>query len=510
MMQTLAPGIFSGSAGWLNAMLGGGLLIALLLALAVFSVTGLLLIRDRRRLQRIRLRRGRPAEVDFVRPAREAGRDPLTGLAGRGAFLQTLADSLNAARPFALILIDLDGFGALNRVHGVQFADGVLGAAASRLRPLAADPSRLARIGNDEFALLLDAPPDADVEMLALRIRRALAAPLFAGQQLIDPRASLGIALAPSHADTVDGLLRAAHVAMTQVRASGGGSWRFYDKQADAALRARDQLKMELRDAIAAGQIVPFYQPIMDLRRNALTGLEVLARWEHPNRGVLSPDLFIPMAEEMHMAGEITQLLMRRVIFDSRDWPTWLYFAFNVSPGQMRELIGMIRTPPAWPEGELDPHRIEVELTESALAGDLETAREVVSLLQAQGTRVVLDDFGTGFSNFFRLRELPFDRIKIDRSFVLDLEHDTRAEACVRAMLTLAASLGIDVVAEGLERAETETCVAALGCRYGQGFLYSPPVAAPAVPGLVRRLQPGREPAPKPAGRELVLFNAVP
>ena len=239
---------------------------------------------------------------------------------------------------------------------------------------------------------------------------------------------------------------------------------------------------------MAGGAILPVYQPIVDLADGGLVGLEVLARWNHPTRGMLAPDIFIPLAEELGLTGQITQMLMRRVISDARDWPAWLYFAFNVSPGQLRELIGMIRNPPVWPEGTLDPRRMEVEVTESALIEDIVVAREVISLLQARGTRVVLDDFGIGLSNFFHLRELPFDRIKIDRSFIMDIASDPRAEACVRAMLALGASLGIPMVAEGVESARTETRLRELGCRFGQGYIYSEAVSAFEVHGLIRRM----------------------
>jgi EAL domain-containing protein (putative c-di-GMP-specific phosphodiesterase class I) len=167
----------------------------------------------------------------------------------------------------------------------------------------------------------------------------------------------------------------------------------------------------------------------------------------------------------------------------------------NVSPGQLREMIGMLRNPPLWPEGELDPARLEIEITESALIEDIDVAREMVSLLQARGTRVVLDDFGIGYSNIFHLRELPFDRIKIDRSFVLDSHADPRAEACIRAMLALGASLGIEMVAEGIESTEVAAHLLHLGCRYGQGYVYSEPVPANAVFNIMRRLRQSQEEA---------------
>jgi diguanylate cyclase (GGDEF)-like protein len=474
-----------------HLVLGAWPLNILVIALAILGLISLPLLV----WMAVRLRRtppaGRLAELDAVRISR---RDPLTGLANRHGFGEVLAARLRSGSAFALILFDLDDFSLINSKHGTQCADELLASTAERLRSLVPDAGQIARLGADEFAILLDASMGIEtIEAAALSIQRSWRTPLRAGTLALDCSVSLGIALCPRHAADADGLLRAAQAALGHAKAAGGASWRFFDPEHDNAQRLRAALKDELRGAIAGNQIVPFYQPIMDLRTNALTGLEVLARWQHPERGLLAPDIFIPLAEEMQLAGQITQSLMRRVIRDAREWPAWLYFAFNVSPGQLRELIGMVRNPPVWPEGELDPRRIEVEVTESALIEDIDVAREVIALLQARGTRVVLDDFGIGHSNFFHLRELPFDRIKIDKSFVLDIARDPRADACVRAMLALGGSLGIDMVAEGLEDAETEAYVAVLGCRFGQGYLYSPPIAANAVPALMRRL--GRDAA---------------
>jgi diguanylate cyclase (GGDEF)-like protein len=434
----------------------------------------------------------RKAELEMLRTAR---RDGLTQLQNRAGFGEALDRRLQSGARSALLLIDLDRFKAINNTYGHRIGDEVLLAAASRLRALVPDAEQIARLGGDEFAILLDAARGRDdVEGAALNIMRAMLAPLLAGMQTIECGVSIGVALIPDHALDADSAMRAAHSAMDEVKVAGGGGFRLYNPARNAAERSRQEMKNDLRTAIGAGEIIPYYQPIVDLRTGAMIGLEVLARWQHPERGVLSPDLFIPLAEEMALAGQITQSLMRRVVRDARDWPSWIYFALNVSPGQLREMIAMLRNPPVWPEGELDPTRLEIEITESALIEDTDVAREMISLLQARGTRVVLDDFGIGYSNIFHLRELPFDRIKIDKSFVLDSQTDTRAEACIRAMLALGASLGIEMVAEGIESAEVGSHMAKLGCRFGQGYFYSEPVPASAVFTVLRRLrQPQRE-----------------
>ncbi len=440
------------------------------------------------------------AELVLFRAARN---DALTRLSSRDVLIEEIGVVLSKAIPAALLLIDIDDFSGLNGRHGYRVGDEILVAVAQRLRGLSPVAAHVARIGADRFGLLTTASGKLDrVEATALAILRSLSAPIACGAGLLDCRVSIGLVLLPEQAEDADDALRAAGAALDHIRAAGGAGWRYYDPDRDDAARRRAGMAAELRAGLSAGQVIPFYQPVIDLVDGRLVGLEVLARWQHPTRGLLPPDLFIPLAEELNLTGHITETLMRRVIADARDWPAWLYFAFNVSPGQLRELIGMIRNPPLWPEGTLDPQRLEVEVTESALMEDIDVAREVIALLQLRGTRVVLDDFGTGYSNFFHLRELPFDRIKIDRSFVLDVATDKRAEACVCAMLALGSRLGIPMVAEGVESAATEARMAELGCRFGQGFHYSEPVPQSGVAGLLRVFS-GRE---KAGRKEALLF----
>jgi diguanylate cyclase (GGDEF)-like protein len=420
-------------------------------------------------------------------------RDTLTGLPARQSFGETLALRLHTGTPTALLVIDIDDFATINATSGHRVGDQVLAAAADRLRALMPDAGQLARLGSDEFGVLLDATPGPDtIEPACLQILRALMGPVHAEPVSLACSVSIGVALAPAHGNSEDRLMRAAQTALREAKAGGGGGWRIFNAEREAEFRQRKGLKDELRLAIQDGEIIPYYQPIVDLALGRVVGLEVLARWDHRSRGLLEPDLFIPLAEEMALCGALTERLMRHVIADARGWPAWLHFAFNVSPGQLRELIRMVRNPPAWQEGTLDPRRLEVEVTESALIEDVAVAREVIALLHARGTRIVLDDFGMGFSNMFHLRELPFDRIKVDRSFILNIAQDPRADACVRSMLALGQSLGIEMVAEGIDTASTAAYLAGLGCRYGQGFLYSEPVPGS---GVTRLLQIPLEPS---------------
>jgi diguanylate cyclase (GGDEF)-like protein len=462
--------------------LGIGVCVVALLGLAKVPVVAWL-VRERGRT-------GVPKRRADLEVFRSGRRDALTGLPNRIGFSESLSRRLQAGTRSALILIDIDRFKDINSQHGHRLGDEVLVAAATRLRQLMPEADQIARLGGDEFGLLLDAARGRDdVEGAALNIMRAMLAPLTTGTGVVQCSVSIGVSLMPDHGVDADSVLRAAHMAMHEVKAAGGGGFRFYNPARSAAEKVRVGMKEDLRGAIVSGQIIPFYQPIVDLRSGNMIGLEVLARWDHPTRGLLSPDLFIPLAEELQLAGQISQALVRRVVRDSRDWPNWLYFAINVSPSQLREMITLLRDPPAWSEGEIDPTRLEIEVTENAIIEDLDIAREMMGLLQARGTRVVLDDFGMGYSNIFHLRELPFDRIKIDKSFVMDSASDPRAEACVRAMLALGASLGIDMVAEGIETMEIARHLEKLGCRFGQGYLYSEPVPANGVYAMIRRLR---------------------
>ena len=426
----------------------------------------------------------READLKLFRVGRH---DMLTGLISRAVFIDELSTTVLKGAPSALLLIDIDGFSLLNDRHGHRAGDDILVALAARLRALCPNAAHVCRLGADRFGLLAPVSGGLDgVEESVLTVLRHAMAPVACAAGVVDCTASIGVVLLPEQAEDADAALRGAGLALQHVKEGGGAGWRFFDPDRDCAQRQRASLADELRAGLPLGEIRPFYQPIMDLDCGRVVGLEVLARWQHPTRGLLEPDLFIPLAEEINLTGQITQALMRRVIADALDWPAWLYFAFNVSPGQLRELIGMVRNPPCWPEGTLDPHRLEIEVTESALIEDIVVAREVITLLQSRGTRVVLDDFGIGYSNFFHLRELPFDKIKIDRSFVIDMADDPRADACVRAMLALGGSLAIPMVAEGVESADTERRLAALGCRFGQGFLYAEPVPSGEVAALLR------------------------
>ncbi len=469
-----------------DSLPGGVVGLAVLAGLIAFVLIGAVMhLRQRTDANRAqRLLRG--SEVrEFV----GARRDSVTGLQTRQAFMETLSRRLASPGRAALILIDIDGFGRLNAERGHEAGDEVLRVLGERLRLLGSERDIAGRLGDDEFGFLVELTSGAGAEeSAALAVQRALCRKILVAGETLDMSIGMGVAILTEHGRDPDRLARSASMALSRLKQEGRrGGWRVFDPAQEDALRERTRLGEDLQRAVENGEFVPFYQPIVELSTGDVVGLEVLARWQHPTRGLLNPDLFIQAAEAMHLAGGISQCLMRRVARDARDWPSWFYFAFNASPSQLRELVELVHAGKEGADGFLDPKRIEVEITESALIDDLDVAREVIASLQARGTRVVLDDFGTGYSNFFHLRELPFDRIKIDRGFVTGMQHHRRSEACVQAMIGLAHTLSIDAVAEGVETIETAAMLSSLGCRFGQGYLYSGPVPALGVPALLRR-----------------------
>ena len=411
--------------------------------------------------------------------------DCLTGLPSRAVFLETVSTALASGRPFALFLIDLDEFSAVNASFGDPTGDDVLRQFAGRLQALAGRREHAARLDGDTFALLIDDAEELKtLPSTAGRVMRDLAVPCPAGGQLIDVSVSIGIARAPDHGESAEPLLRAASLAQHQARNAGGNRWLVCEQDIILAAQFRHHSRQEFKRAIAAGEIVPWYQPIVHLPSGEIAKFEVLARWNHPVQGILTPDQFIPLAEEMSLSGQVSTALLRQVSIDCRDWPENCRFAFNVSAGQVRELTDLLKSQPGEWQRRMDLSRLDVEITEAALMHDRVLARELIDSLHEHGARAGLDNFGVGNSNFSFLQQMPFDSIKISKAFVQGLLSDTRAEACVRAMLWLGQGLGVDMVADGVESAETAERLSELGCCFAQGFYYARPTPASGVLGM--------------------------
>ncbi len=421
-------------------------------------------------------------QIDLFRLSR---RDTLTGLSNRAAFLETLSAQL-ARGPLALLLIDLDRFDAVNANLGEAGGNELLAAFAGRLRQLAAERDYAARVGSASFALLITRRDELGLLPRTIaHLFAALSTPNPASGELVDTAISMGVARAPGNGRCAETLMRAARVSLTRAKGLGGGRFALCGERESADILDREQMRAELQRAIEAGQVVPYYQPVVSLPSGQIAKFEVLARWNHPKRGLLLAEHFIPLADETGLSGQISTSLLRHVAHDTREWPTWCRFAVNVSAGQVRELIGLLRTQPGTWQRRMDMSRLDLEISETALMTDRALVRELIDVLHEHGARAVLDNFGSGASNFFHLRDLPFDSIKISKLFVQRLAADPRAEACVTAMLSLGRGLGVDIVADGVETEDVAERLSQLGCHFAQGFLYARPAPAAAAAALL-------------------------
>ncbi len=413
------------------------------------------------------------------RLSRLANEDELTGLANRGCFLDTAERLLAGAEPVALVFMDLDRFRPINDVHGPGVGDLILREVAARLaRELAGEPL-VARLGADEFAILVRAAEGDD--HVATRVRdmlRVVCEPIEVGPMTLDVSASVGIAVAPRDGFKSGVLLHAAGIAMTQARLAGAGCYRFFERRMSEELTTAEELKADLRAAIAAGEIIPFFQPLVRLSDGVVVGFEVLARWDHPQRGVLPPMLFLPLVEELGLSAAMFASILSQSCLAARDWPADVRLSVNISPHELQDESLPEDMRAILAETGLDGHRIEIEVTENALIHDSRIARGVVDRMRAMGVSMSLDDFGTGFSSLYHLRELPFDKLKIDKSFMSALDTDEESARYVSAIIGLGRSLGLEVTAEGVEDEASMRCLQAMGCTYGQGYFFGRPMPA--------------------------------
>ncbi|MBB2962605.1 diguanylate cyclase (GGDEF)-like protein [Methylobacterium sp. R2-1] len=387
-----------------------------------------------------------------------------------------------------MLLIDLDRFKPVNDLYGHAAGNAVLCAVADHLEDLLPVNGIAARLGGDEFALLVPFTGGIEnLKRLAQQVITSLVAPISWNGGAVKVGATIGIALiaAESDADTV---LHAADLAMYQGKREGRGTYRVFEDSMDTELRERAALEAELREAIEHGAIEPFYQPVVSLPQRDCVGLEVLARWRHPTRGLLGPDQFIPIAEETGMIADLSYHLLRQACLDARSWPSHLLLAINIAPQQFQDRDLAQRILAILAETGLSPRRLEVEITETALVQDLEAARTTLTSLQNLGVRIALDDFGTGYSSLYHLRELKFDKLKIDRSYVDTITMSEERAKLVDAIIKLGSSLGLVTTAEGIETDASVAWLSGQGCNFGQGYLFGKPMPKGEV---MRMLQAG-------------------
>ncbi len=409
-----------------------------------------------------------------------ARHDTLTEIANRFHFREQLEQALVGLRPddsFAIHWIDLDKFKAVNDTYGHPVGDQLLTSIAQRLRKSVRGHDLVGRLGGDEFAILQrDAKCRADAEQLGARLLRALSQPHFIGGQMLQIDACIGIALAPENGRTIDDLLKNVDVALYKAKARGGKCYSFFEPGQDEKIRERQQLESDLTLALERQQLIVHYQPIIDLKANEVTSCEALMRWNHPERGLIGPSEFIPIAEQTGLIVPLGDWVLHKACEDAATWPEPISVTVNLSPVQFEsgDLVGATRL--ALEASGLSPDRLELEITETALLHDAPGTHEILGKLKDLGVRIALDDFGTAFASLSYLQSFPFDKIKIDRSFVSAVPERADCRAIVRAVTNLAKNLRIETVAEGVETREHLSTVSGAGCDAVQGFYFSHPV----------------------------------
>ena len=433
-----------------------------------------------------------------------AHHDQLTGLANRAHLRLRLREIFgrSAAPPaIALLLVNLDRFKRVNESFGHAGGDKLLREAAQRLRAALDEQDFVARLGNDEFAVVT-----ATTDVVALgRLAESLIERLSSGYRLDDQDASvgasIGIAVGPGDGDDPEQLMRCADLALGRAKAEGLGRYHYFEATADARLQDRRLLEVELAAAIDGAGLQVFYQPLVELATGAISGFEALARWPHPTRGDVPPAIFIPIAEETDLICRLGAYVLERACLDAAGWPEPVKVAVNLSPRQFRSGALLETVQQALRRSGLPAARLELEITEAMLLERTDLVQSTLHALRALGVRISMDDFGTGYSSLSYLRSFPFDKIKIDRSFVQEMGTSPDAAAIVRAIVTLGASLGMKVTAEGIETAEAAQTLASQGCPEGQGYFFSRPrprIEADAL--VVGRPSQDRAPAYARAG----------
>ncbi|WP_171070122.1 EAL domain-containing protein [Methylobacterium terricola] len=424
------------------------------------------------------------AEAQIVHMARH---DALTGLPNRALLQEGLAEALaQGGGATAVLCLDLDRFKTVNDTLGHAVGDKLLCQVTARLTAAmrdeaAAGTAILVRLGGDEFALVLRPTTRFRAGRLARRLIEAVGRDYDIDGTRVAVGLSVGLALTPTDGTDPEGLLRAADMALYRAKAEGRGVHRFFEPAMDVAIQARRSVELDLRTALAEQHFALAFQPFLGLSSNRIAGFEALVRWHHPVRGVVSPAAFVPIAEETGMIVPLGAWVLRQACREAARWPEPVRVSVNLSPVQFRggdidaTVIAALR------EAGLDPHRLELEITEGVLLQDSASTLAILHRLKQLGVRIAMDDFGTGYSSLGYLRAFPFDKIKIDRAFVADLSVRPDALAIVRAVTTLADSLGMTTTAEGVETEEQLAHLRAAGCTEVQGYLISRPVAAEAV-----------------------------
>ena len=419
--------------------------------------------------------------------------DHLTGCYNRRSFTAALGDLLThlerREQALAAIAVDLDNFKQVNDLHGHQAGDEVLRNTAARIQRLLPDGGILARLGGDEFICVVPYHPKVPdrIDQLATRMIEHVARPVEYGDTPVDVTMSIGIASSTQMENARDGedaaerLMHKSDIAMYHAKKQGKNRFYWFEPQMENELRFRNELEAGIRRGIANGEFRPYYEQQIDLESGKLVGFEMLARWESPEMGVVGPDIFIPIAEEIGVIGEMSEALIARAFEDAKEWDAELTLSVNISPVQMRDPWFAQKLLKLLVRHNFPACRLDIEITESCLHENVGMVRSMISSLRNQGVRVSLDDFGTGYSSLSQLRSLPFDRLKIDRAFISELKQEEHGEKLVDAILTMSDGLNLPVTAEGIENEVVLETLKRMGKMKGQGYHYGRPEPAGMV-----------------------------
>lgn len=442
--------------------------------------------------------------------------DALTGLLNRRSFRpaadKLFAEAAQRGLAVAVVMVDLDNFKQVNDSNGHAAGDTLLIEAAQRIADVLPAGSLLARLGGDEFACAFCYCPTRteEVDLLVAEMSDTVARPVrFSGFEL-ETTISVGIAgQLPHSCDNATAALHSADTAMYHAKKRGRNRHCWFDPAMEQELRDRRSLETALRRAIANEEFVPYYQPQVDLGTGLTTGVEMLARWHSPELGEVAPDVFIPIAEEIGLVEALSEQLIRKALRDAKGWDNHVTLAVNISPSQLRDTWFAHKLLKLLVEANFPASRLEVEVTESALAEKLSTVRTTIASLKNQGIQVTLDNFGTGHSSLSQLRSVPFDRVKIDRSLIATTRGSKESAAIVSSIVSLGKGLGLPITAEGIEDQETLGDLASLGVARGQGFLFGPPQTAEAVLLSVPTSRPLMEAYDEKSVPEVVSWDAA-
>jgi diguanylate cyclase (GGDEF)-like protein len=411
-------------------------------------------------------------------------RDPLTQLPNRRQFQIEVSTALkNSKNAMSVLLLGLNHFRKLNEVYGHLGCDEALSQIGSRIRDGANSSDVFARIGDDEFALCLAGMDPENALRVASALLEVVKKPVQIGIEHHNISANIGIVQVGRGHTTVDELLRCAHVALSRAR-NGQVDCCFFDPNMDAHVRTRALLEKDLREAIGGHGIRPHYQPIVDLKTWRIVCFESLARWHHPINGLMAPNTFIPLAEELGLMNVLSRQLFSDSCRDAANWPEHVSLSFNFSSTQLSDKNFAQNVLTILADAGLPPYRLEAEITESAVVSDFETTRHVIRTLRNAGVRIVIDDFGTGYSGLSQLYELRFDKLKVDKRFIQEIGKSSESDIFMRAIFGLCKGLDLSVTAEGIENVAQADAAFAYGAHQGQGFLFSKAVPADTVPQL--------------------------